>query len=76
MEIYERIKVILDTAGASFEDIVSTTDYITTTENYRATAEVRRQYFGESFPASTGIIVKGLLSQGALIEIDAVVVLD
>ncbi len=75
-EIYQKIKAILEAAGASFEDVVRTTDYITTSENYRATAEVRRQYFGESFPASTGIIVKGLLGQGALIEIDAVAVLD
>lgn len=74
--IYEKLKTILETAGASFEDIVWTTDYITTTENYRATAEIRRQYFGESFPASTGIIVKGLVREGALIEIDAVAVLD
>lgn len=74
--IYEKIKAILETAGASFEDVVCTTDYITTTENYRATAEVRRQYFENSFPASTGIIVKGLLRERALIEIDAVAVLD
>ena len=74
--IYEKLKAILKAAGASFDDVVWTTDYITTTENYRATAEVRRQYFGESFPASTGIIVKGLLNEQALIEIDAVAVLD
>jgi len=74
--IYEKIKAILEAAGASFEDVVWTTDYITTTENYKSTAEVRRQYFGESFPASTGIIVKGLLHKEALIEIDAVAVLD
>ena len=74
--IYEKIKAILETAGGSFEDVVWTTDYITTTENYRGTAEVRRQYFGDSFPASTGIIVKGLLNKEALIEIDAVAVLD
>lgn len=74
--IYEKLKAILEAAGASFEDVVWTTDYITTTENYRATAEVRRQYFGESFPASTGIIVKGLLNEQALIEIDAVAILD
>ena len=74
--IYEKLKAVLDAAGASFEDVVWTTDYITTTENYKATAEVRRQYFGESFPASTGIIVKGLLNKEALIEIDAVAVLD
>ena len=74
--IYEKLKATLEAAGASFEDVVWTTDYITTTENYKATAEVRRQYFGESFPASTGIIVKGLLNEKALIEIDAVAVLD
>ena len=73
--IYEKIKAILEAAETSFEDVVCTTDYITTTENYKATAEVRRQYFGENFPASTGIIVKGLLRAGALIEIDAVAVL-
>ena len=74
--IYEKIKAILDAAGASFDDVVWTTDYVTNTEGYKATAEVRRQYFGESFPAATGIIVKGLLNEGALIEIDAVAVLD
>ena len=74
--IYEKLKAILEAAGATFEDVVWTTDYITTKENYKATAEVRRQYFGGSFPASTGIIVKSLLSEGALIEIDAVALLD
>jgi len=74
--IYEKIKAILEAAGASFDDVVWTTDYVTTMENYRATAEVRRQYFGDSFPASTGIMVKGLVYEEALIEIDAVAVLD
>ncbi len=73
--IYEKLKAIFESADASFEDVVWTTDYITTTENYKATAEIRRQYFGKNFPASTGIIVKGLLREGALIEIDAVAVL-
>jgi len=74
--IYEKLKAVLQTAGASFEDVVRTTDYITTTKDYKDTAEVRRQYFKENFPASTGIIVDGLLREGALIEIDAVAVLD
>ena len=74
--IYEKLRVILEAAGASFEDVVWTTDYITTTENYKSTADVRREYFGEDFPAATGIIVKGLLNRGALIEVDAVAVLD
>ena len=74
--IYEKIKAVLEEAGASFADVVRTMDYITTTENYKGTAEVRRQYFGESFPAATGVIVKGLVHERALIEIDVVAVLD
>lgn len=74
--IYEKIKAILKEVGTSFDDIVRTTDYITTTQDYESTAQVRREYFGESFPASSGFIVNGLISKGALIEIDAVAIID
>jgi len=74
--IYARIAQVLDAAGGSMADIAQTTDYITTTEGYRATADVRREVFGERFPAATGVIVAGLLRPGALIEIDAVAVLE
>ena len=33
--IYEKLKTILEAAGASFDDLVCTTDYITTIDNYR-----------------------------------------
>jgi aminoacrylate peracid reductase len=73
-QIFRRIGKILEAAGASFDDIVMTTDYITTTEGYRGTAEVRREFFKNGFPAATGVIVAGLLRPGALIEIDAIAV--
>ncbi len=73
--IFERIGEILRAAGATFDDVVKTVDYITTTENYRATADIRREYFKKDFPAATGVIVAGLLRSDALIEIDAVAVI-
>src|SRR3954470_24990293 len=42
---FEKIKELLDAAGASFDDIVKTVDYITTIEGYRGTADIRREYF-------------------------------
>jgi enamine deaminase RidA (YjgF/YER057c/UK114 family) len=75
-QCFEKIKQILEAAGASFDDIVKTVDYITTTEGYRGTADVRREYFRNGFPAATGIVVKELLRADALIEIDAIAVLD
>ena len=75
-QIFEKIKAILAAAGGSFDHIVKTVDYIITTEGYRGTAEVRREYFRNGFPAATGIAVKDLLRPDALIEIDAIAVLD
>jgi len=75
-QIFEKIKQILEAAGGSLDDIVKTVDYIITTDGYRGTADVRREYFHNGFPAATGIVVKELLRPGALIEIDAIAVLD
>ena len=74
-QIFTTFARLLHAVGATCDDIVETTDYITTTENYRQTAEVRREFFKTRFPASTGVIVAGLLREGALIEIKAVAVL-
>jgi enamine deaminase RidA (YjgF/YER057c/UK114 family) len=73
--ILEKIGTLLAAAGASFEHVVETTEYVTTTENYRATAAVRREFFRPPYPAATGVIVAGLLREGALIEISAIAVL-
>jgi enamine deaminase RidA (YjgF/YER057c/UK114 family) len=73
--IYRKIGEILETAGASFDDVVQTTEYVTTTEHYRETAAVRRDLFRPPYPTATGVIVAGLLRPGALIEISAVAVL-
>ena len=74
--IFETMGRILKAAGATFDDVVKTVDYITTTENYRGTAAVRREFFKKDFPAATGVIVAGLLRADALIEIDAIAVID
>lgn len=72
--IYRKLGALLEAAGAGFEHVVETTEYITTTENYRGTADVRREVFRPPYPTATGVIVKGLLREGALIEISAVAV--
>ena len=73
--IYRKLEAILRSAGAGFEHVVATTEYITTTENYATTAAVRREVFRAPFPTATGVIVSGLLREGALIEISAIAVL-
>ena len=74
--IFRKIKKILEAAGGSFDDVVKTTDYVTTLERYRETAAVRRKYFKNGFPAATGVVVKALVHPDALIEIDAIAILE
>jgi aminoacrylate peracid reductase len=73
--ILRKFQRLLAAAGGSMEHIVETTEYITTTEQYRRTAEVRREFFRPPYPTATGVIVAGLLREGAVIEISAVAVL-
>ena len=74
-QIFRKFEALLNAAGGSCEDIVQTTDFYTTTENYRETARVRREFFKSARPTSTGVQVVGLLREHALIEISAMAVL-
>jgi aminoacrylate peracid reductase len=70
--ILHRLGEILTAAGCGYQDVVATREFVTTTEGYRRTADVRRKYFKAPYPAATGVIVAGLLRAGALIEIEAI----
>lgn len=73
--IYEKMARILEAAGCTLADVVETTEYYTTLENYEKTAAVRRRVFGGApWPAATGIQCAGLIRPGALIEIKAIAV--
>ncbi len=75
-EAYEKIRMVLEAAGATFDQVIKTTDYVTTFEGYKETADVRREVFGKDFPAATGVLVQGLTNREALIEIEAIAVID
>ena len=75
--IFQKFDKLLKEAGASFDNIVETTEYFLTLEDYNRTAEVRREFFkGPPYPAATGVLVAGLIREHALIEIKATAVLD
>jgi len=76
--IYEQMKRLLEIAGGGMSDVIKTVDFITpqAVPDYPATAEIRREYFGDNYPAATGVIVHGLLRKDWLIEIEALAVLE
>ncbi|MBI4332902.1 MAG: RidA family protein [Chloroflexi bacterium] len=77
-QAYRNVQEILVKAGATFDDVVKITDYIVPDglAGYKGTAAVRREFLGEDFPASTGVVVDRLVRSDFLIEIDVVAVVD
>jgi len=71
-QMYENVREVLKAAGASFDDLVSTTTYLVNASDYPALNEVRREYFQKDPPASAVVIVKELVRPDLLVEVEAV----
>ncbi len=70
----QNVKTVLESAGASMEDVAKITVYMTDISLLRDTHEVRAEFFPDPPPASTGIEVSALAFPGLLIEIEAIAV--
>ena len=69
----ENIKAALAEDGASMDDIVKVTVFITNMDDFDGIHEVRRQYFKpDRLPASTMVQISRFTEPDALIEIEAV----
>ena len=74
--IFEKFSLILQSAGGSLSNIAETTDYVLSLDEYKKTAALRRELFkGPPWPAATGVVVAGLIREGALIEIKGIAAL-
>ena len=71
----ENIKAVLETAGATMDDVVKVTIFVTNiTDHFDQIHEVRADYWKSGYPASTLVEVKALASPELFIEIEAVAV--
>lgn len=74
------IKAVVETGGASIEDIVRLTWYVTDIEAYRGSLKelgpIYREVMGRHFPAMAVVQVVALVEPEALVEIEATAVLS
>ena len=77
VQAFENLKAALAAVGASFDDVVKLNNYlIDIPKNLPAYREVRDKYVNTSQPpASTTVGVPGLARDGALYEVEAIVML-
>jgi enamine deaminase RidA (YjgF/YER057c/UK114 family) len=75
-QIFRKFEAALRMVGGTLMNIVETTDYVLSLEDYQKTADIRREIFGgPPWPAATGVVVSGLVRKDALIEIKGTAVL-
>lgn len=61
----------LERAGARAEDVVRTRIFITPGVDFAEVGRAHAEVFGETRPATTGVVVAGLLDPRWLVEIEA-----
>ena len=75
-QVFQNIQAALASVGASFEDVVKLTYYLTDFSQIQAVRDARDHYFDAAqLPASTAVEVRQLVRKEFLLEIDAVAVL-
>jgi reactive intermediate/imine deaminase len=68
------LEAALAAAGAGNEDVVKLTCFLTDAAGYTAYAEAKARRFAATAPASTCVIVAGLLDPRLLLEVEAIAI--
>ncbi len=79
-QVFANLGSVLDSAGATFADVVEFTTYLVGRESFEPFAEARTEIFPKLFPTgdyppNTLLIISGLARPELLVEIKAVAVL-
>ena len=71
----ENLRAVLAEGGATMDDVVKVTVFVTNlSEHFAAIHEIRGEFFQPAYPASTLVEVSSLVDPEMLIEIEAIAV--
>jgi enamine deaminase RidA (YjgF/YER057c/UK114 family) len=74
-QVFENIKARLEEGGATFNDVVKLNFYLSDASDLQALRETRNSYINmENPPASTLVVVKQLVREEYLLEVEAIAV--
>jgi 2-iminobutanoate/2-iminopropanoate deaminase len=74
-QVFENLNAILEANGATFDDVVKITTFVTTLDDLDGMREVRARYLPKEPPASTAVKISALVLPHAVIEVEAVAVI-
>ena len=74
--VFQRIRRVLEEAGASLDDVVKALFFITDASKYSEVSAVRNEYFAVARPASAMVEISNTVAKGCDVEIEVMAVLD
>ena len=74
-QVLTNLARVVDSAGATLDDVVKTTVYLTDMADRAAVGAVRKEFFHDPPPANTLLAVTALAEPSFLVEIEAIVML-
>jgi reactive intermediate/imine deaminase len=73
-QVFENLKSALVAAGATFDNLVKVTTFVTDMSQMQTLRSIRAKYYGKNAPASTLVQITKLANDDLMIEIEAVAV--
>lgn len=75
-QVCENLERALAAAGATMDDLVQTSTFVTSWEKFRKAFDVRHAYLGKALPTSTTVQVPALAHPDFMVEISAIAMTD
>ena len=73
-QVFENLKAALAAAGATFDNLVKVTTFVTDMSHIGTLRAIRGKYYGKNAPASTLVQIGKLAHEDFMIEIEAIAV--
>ncbi len=70
--VLDNMKRVLEAAGASLDDVIKTTVFLTRAEDFPKMNEVYRTYFTKDLPSRSTVIVAALARSEMVVEIEGI----
>lgn len=76
LKVFANIEEALKSEGGSLDDLAKMTTYLTDMAEYGDFKRARTEIFGDNPPASTAVVSPALALPGAVVEVEAMAVLQ
>ena len=75
-QVFENLKSALAAGGATFDNLVKVTTFVTDLSQMQTLRSIRAKYYGKNAPASTLVQITKLANDDLMIEIEAIAVVS